>query len=414
MDELHDRFHRLDRVATPDLWREAVGRAAELELAPRRPFNPMLPLIAALLLMAALAGTIAVGSWVNKPEVDPLSTVYSNGVLAATVGCGGIAAIDPETSQVTELVTPAADASCGGTDVSSLAWSADGHWLAYVTAQWSSDETEAPTTEVRIRDARDGTERLVQSCTGCTTLDISPDGSLVTYVDGEWEGDLELVVARTDGSAVHRVPFVGSPGEPAFSPDGKTIAIPITGGTSGVHVLDVAGLDDGIDPTMRLLHGPVASSHVSWSPDGQWLAFDKQANGDYSEIWAVRTYGTDARLLAAGPGPDGPSHPVWSADSSTVAFISEASGDATEARALELWTAGLDGETNRIYRSSCCYWDGRGPITWSPDGEWIAFGIQGPDDAAESGIYLLRPDGSDLHRLSPFAGQPAWQPIPQD
>ena len=46
MDELHDRFHRLDRIATPDLWNEAVGRAAALDGTARRGFSPMMALIA--------------------------------------------------------------------------------------------------------------------------------------------------------------------------------------------------------------------------------------------------------------------------------------------------------------------------------------------------------------------------------
>ena len=408
MDELHDRFHRLDRIATPELWPEAVGRAAALDAARRGGFNPAMVLTAAALLMAALAGTIAVGGWVNRPDVDPLSVRYSNGVVAAIGNCGTIVGIDPDSAVVSELVTTSSDAECY--DVMDLDWSSDGRWLVYSVPGAVTDGER--TSEVWVRDTRSGSETLVQSCEACWNIDISPDGSLVTYVDYAGDAGLELGIARTDGSSIHRVPFLGSPGQPAFSPDGEAIAIPLTGGTSGIHVLDVSSLEDATTPTMWLVHGPVASSHVSWSPDGEWLAFDKLANDGFSEIWAVRRYGTDARLLASGPNREFLANPNWSADSSTVAYSSIASGEMRIEPMLEIWTATLDGETNRIHRAPCCAWNVGAP-TWSPDNEWIAFGAEA-ENTTRAGIYLVRPDGSDLRRLSGFAQEPNWQPLVED
>jgi Tol biopolymer transport system component len=405
MDELHDRFRRLDRIATPDLWNEAVGRAAELDTTPRRGFNPMMAFVAASLLMAALVGTIAVGGWVNRPEADPLSVVYSNGMIAAVDSCGQVVAIDIDTSTVTDLVAAPADVECGEVAANDMAWSSDGRWLAY-----STSGVERP--EVWVYDANRRASELLHSCEYCTDLDISPDGSLVTYVDWSDGVGTELIVARTDGGTTHRVPFLGAPGEPAFSPDGKLIAIPLTGGTSGVHVLDVSSLAEAAIPTMSLLYGPVASRNVSWSPDGQWLAFDKIANGDSSEIWAIRSNGTDARPLASGPGPApaGPKNPAWSADSTTVAYISTPNDAQANAWRFELWTATLDGNADRIYRAECCLSNHAKP-EWSPDGEWIAFGIESAEDASGSGLFLVRPDGSDLHRLTAFAQASAWQSL---
>ena len=53
-------------------------------------------------------------------------------------------------------------------------------------------------------------------------------------------------------------------------------------------------------------------------------------------------------------------------------------------------------------------------LTWSPDGEWIAFeGYKGQSDQfhTESGIYRIRPDGSGKQRLTRYMGaQPAYSP----
>jgi Tol biopolymer transport system component len=411
MDELHDRFHRLDRMATPNLWSEAVGRAAELEAVRRRGFNPAMVLMAVALIMAAIAGTIAVGGWVNRPTPDPLSVTYDNGMVAVVGRCGTITGIDPDTAIMSGLVS--ADAPCGETWASSLAWSSDGRWMAYLASLPDSDLLGLGSSEVWLYDARSGSTSALLACDGCGDVDISPDGSLVTFVD--WEAATaprrELVVARTDGGAVHRAPFVGIPGRPQFSPDGRRIAMPITGGTSGIHLLDVSGLEEAdATPALRLVHGPVAAWTVTWSPDGEWLAFDKLAAGNVSEIWVVRRDGSDARRLEFGLEPFGPASPVWSADSSAVAYLTTPSQAPGEPWSIELWTSDLSGESTRIYRSTCCLVDFSGP-TWSPDGEWIAFGILTSDNPSGSGLYLVRPDGSDLHRLTAFAGVPAWQSL---
>ena len=81
MDDLRGRFRRLDRLATPNLWNEAVGRAAELELARRRTFTPAMGLIAAALLLAALAGTLAVGALLDRQTPDPVNVTYENGLV---------------------------------------------------------------------------------------------------------------------------------------------------------------------------------------------------------------------------------------------------------------------------------------------------------------------------------------------
>jgi TolB protein len=54
----------------------------------------------------------------------------------------------------------------------------------------------------------------------------------------------------------------------------------------------------------------------------------------------------------------------------------------------------------------------RFPI-FSPDGKWMAFVRVASFDQKLGGIFIMRPDGSDLHRLTPDeqnAGYPRWSP----
>ena len=45
--------------------------------------------------------------------------------------------------------------------------------------------------------------------------------------------------------------------------------------------------------------------------------------------------------------------------------------------------------------------------SWSPDGEKILFFSTG---VMSEGIYLVRPDGTDLIKMDPYAGDPSWSP----
>ena len=95
-------------------------------------------------------------------------------------------------------------------------------------------------------------------------------------------------------------------------------------------------------------------------------------------------------------------------------ILASSAGAQPDSWSLVLWTAGIDGsQPTRIYESGCCK-DGFGAPSWSPDGEWIAFGLSMPDEPARTGTYLIRPDGSDLRRVSPEMLDPVWQPIPRD
>ena len=95
MNDIQSRFRRLDRLDAPDLWNEAVGRAAEMEMAPRRTFTPGMALIAVALLLAAVAGTIAVGGLLNRQIPQPLNLEHDNGWLTMQGECGAVVGLDP-------------------------------------------------------------------------------------------------------------------------------------------------------------------------------------------------------------------------------------------------------------------------------------------------------------------------------
>jgi TolB protein len=110
--------------------------------------------------------------------------------------------------------------------IMSPAWSADGQWLAYVSFE-------------KRRSA--------------------------VYVQRVQTGERSMVSARA-----------GINSSPAFSPDGKKLALTLggTGGNPDIYVLDLATQN-----LTRITDDPAIDTEAVWSPDGQWLYFTSDRAG---------------------------------------------------------------------------------------------------------------------------------------
>ena len=319
MDDLQRRFRRLDRVATPNLWNEAVARAVELEMAPRRTFTPGFALIATALLLAALGGTDGRRRLAQPRGAGPRVVTYENGVIMANDGCGRLVSLDPTSGEVREVV--AASAACGLGDFSAMlrpAWSSDGSRLAYLAAA-RTDFGVADEAGVWVYQAATGETRQVTECSEyCDGVDISPDGSHVAYISTRTPAPMRWPWSRSTEGETYRIDLPGGrpgTGGAAFSPDGSHIALSMIGGKSGVYLVDVSGLEDGTLGSPTLLHGIVQADNLAWSPNGEWIAYTQTGGlgvdsdvrsqaGAISQpgsgIVVVRADGTEVRALAPG------------------------------------------------------------------------------------------------------------------
>jgi len=104
-----------------------------------------------------------------------------------------------------------------------------------------------------------------------------------------------------------------------LSPDRKRIALQRGRGTLVVADIDENGT---LSNEQTLLDGWASPNHLSWSPDGQWLAYDMPNLNFNREIYIQAADGS-AEPVNVSLHPRSDNSPAWSADGSKLGFLSE-------------------------------------------------------------------------------------------
>lgn len=139
----------------------------------------------------------------------------------------------------------------------------------------------------------------------------------------------------------------------------------------------------------------------AWSPDGQWLVFEHSGSDSTPGLYIARTDGTERRLLVPGGHT-----PDWSPDGTMLVM---GIGFSYQIFRFDLATDSLTPLTTDGFNVQAA---------WSPDGESIAFLSDGVPGGGAGGLWLMKPDGTNLRRL-PFnndsagssgAGDSDWGP----
>lgn len=140
----------------------------------------------------------------------------------------------------------------------------------------------------------------------------------------------------------------------------------------------------------------------SWSPDGQQIAF---STGQYfrvpgravGEIGVINADGTNARTLVSDQSHNG--FPSWSPDGKRLVYKKDdhlAFLSMADRSIIDLTPPGAQHDNFP---------------QWSPKGDWILFASD-REGAEEFKLFLIRPDGTHLRRLTdtPGDGHGAWSP----
>jgi Tol biopolymer transport system component len=243
----------------------------------------------------------------------------------------------------------------------------------------------------------------------------SPSPSIPTAIatgDPISRGDLEGRIAFSyddgiwvsDASGGHRRQLTHDGGfDPTFSPDGSQIAyrLLLAADDGEIWVMHAAG-----GQRHDLVNDPDFSDWgPAWSPDGSEIAYDSNRRVGIA-IWLMQADGSNQRIVTRSHGE----YPSWSPDGRRLAY----SGGSY----YDIHVVDADGSNDVAITTSPAY--DMGPA-WSPDGAWIAYHTQAdsypalgePGQGPEMEIHLVRPDGSDDHRITGDQVEdsfPAWSP----
>lgn len=186
---------------------------------------------------------------------------------------------------------------------------------------------------------------------------------------------------------------------PSVSPDGAKIAfISNRIGDNSIWVMNSDGSDEEQVPT-----GVLFALWPAWSPDGKKIAFVGKFANSTVGIATMNADGSDVvQLTNDASCPLGgscviPDRPTWSPDGTKIAY-------------------GKPDGTAVIINSA----DGSNPVvlptpkitavlSWSPNGNWIAFALVQPDNLQDVNLCLVHPDGSGFTQLQP-GGESTWSP----
>jgi Tol biopolymer transport system component len=322
-------------------------------------------------------------------------------------------------------------------------WSPDGRYIAFL-------RRSAEGNGFYLVPALGGPERKLAKAGGRVNTEDAP-ARIAWRPSGEWGGEwLAVTDSEAPGEPVGIFLLSVETGEkrrltsppahffgdwnPAFSPDGKTLAFTraVNGISLDIYVVPVSGGEP-----RRLTFDDAHLKGLAWTPDGREIVFSSSRGGSVhtAALWKVPAAGgTPERLTGVGQNVftfaidrqgnrlayeqriddtniyrvdvsdstgQGAPHtqltfstfeddsPDYSPDGKKIAFVSDRTGS------LEIWTCDSDGD-NPIQLTNI---GGQhtGTPRWSPDGQWIVFdsGVE-----ANQEIFVISADGGKPRRLT--------------
>jgi TolB protein len=224
--------------------------------------------------------------------------------------------------------------------------------------------------------------------------DWSPDGQKIAFegdsADGTADSELFLVPSA-GGHVVQLTHNTGLDADPAWSPDGKSLAYCHAASANGapdIYLINADGTD-----IHSLTSNPANDCEPQWSPNGRWIAFASDRRGPgRSAIFKIRATGgrpqqiTPTRLDAGDPD--------WAPSGDRLAFESHVSSAHSSLYTIAASGTGLRRLTH-------------GPTTendlfpsYSPNGRLITFFS---DRTGQEHIWVMRTDGERPRDLTPLS-----------
>jgi Tol biopolymer transport system component/DNA-binding winged helix-turn-helix (wHTH) protein len=276
------------------------------------------------------------------------------------------------------------------------AWSPDGSSIAFIR------QPEEGGPSIFVIPALGGSERtIVDSHVAVgrsVQLSWSPDSRRLAYAAYGERGAAQVFIVDLD--SLKTQPLTPAPeceeaGEPAFSPDGKQLAL-FCMSSAAVYAIYVVDLPHG--PLRRLASILGYPQGLAWAADGNHLILANDP-GNGGELWQLSLSGEMTQL----PFDEEASAPAVDPRGGRLAYVR---GRGT----IDIWRADLtaahpDESARKLIYSTRTQTVPR----YSPDGKLIAFQS---NRSGSTEIWLTNADGTEPERLTSFNGPytsgPTW------
>ncbi|HEX2996225.1 MAG TPA: hypothetical protein VHP14_15475 [Anaerolineales bacterium] len=166
---------------------------------------------------------------------------------------------------------------------------------------------EGPTSLWTMDTTGENPDLLYAGPNTIVAADWSPVGNRIAFAMAVDQPDAyEIFIMKDDGTDVqqltHGLPGIG--GSLDWSPDGKYLLI-FAGavGDKNIFLVNVDG------QTATQITNGGNNTACSFSPDGQWIAFNSLRNNDQADIFIMRPDGSDVRQVTTNSEPDW--QPQW-------------------------------------------------------------------------------------------------------
>jgi serine/threonine-protein kinase len=263
----------------------------------------------------------------------------------------------------------------------SPAWLPDSRMLLFISNREGGRDVYS--TRLNSDGARDGEPTRLTSGLNAHGIGISRDGKLLAYASytssvNIWAIDIPSTGVRSVQGA-QQITFGNQRIEKlALSPDGQWLAYDSDrNGQADVWKVRLAG-----GTPQQLTKGPNPKFVNEWSPDGQEIVIHTNREGSHRDVLVISADGAKTETVAATPAEE--QHSGWSPDGNSIVFDSaSAVGGANQAYIASRAKRGEPWGTPRRLTSH-----GSTDPKWSPDGKLIAFCTQGQ-------LRTIAPDGTN-------------------
>ncbi len=256
-----------------------------------------------------------------------------------------------------------------------VAWSPDGHWLAF--SEFSGGEYKPEKWSVWVTRV-DGSERR-RIAEHAMYVSWSPDGRRVAYGAERGEGWGLFSTSLDSGITECFTDLQHKDRQPAWSPDGKHLAfVSDRSGASHIFVLTF-----GTGDPVQITGDTLKDYNPQWSADGTRLVFYRGKPEGHDDVYIVAPDGTGLRAVTLDSALD--IFPCFDTQGGVV-FASR----ATEEAPSLLVRINSDGTRETLTKAPAFF------ARVSPDGRRIAF-ISG--QWPKSAVYLLDTQDSTITKV---------------